>query len=74
MVKLKKIVGIDVSKLTIDVYDGKKSYQFKNSIKTHGSAKTGRLVLLQEYSPSRALCDFGVTLPTRPTKTRREDA
>ena len=32
MVKLKKIVGIDVSKLTIDVYDGKKSYQFKNSI------------------------------------------
>lgn len=30
--KVKKIVGIDVSKLTIDVYDGKKSYQFKNTI------------------------------------------
>jgi len=30
--KLKKIVGIDVSKLTIDVYDGKKNYQFKNNI------------------------------------------
>lgn len=33
MVKVKKIVGIDVSKLTIDVYDGQKSYQFKNNIK-----------------------------------------
>jgi len=33
MVKVKKIVGIDVSKLTIDVYDGEKSYQFKNNIK-----------------------------------------
>lgn len=30
--KLKKIIGIDVSKLTVDVYDGKKSYQFKNNI------------------------------------------
>lgn len=29
--KLKKIVGIDVSKLTIDVYDGKKNYHFKNN-------------------------------------------
>src|SRR3972149_1253311 len=28
---VKKIVGIDVSKLTIDVYDGKKNYQFKNN-------------------------------------------
>jgi transposase len=33
MIKLKNIVGIDVSKLTIDVYDGEKSYQFKNHIK-----------------------------------------
>jgi transposase len=32
MVKVKKIVGIDVSKLTIDVYDGQKSYQFKNNV------------------------------------------
>lgn len=32
MVKIKNIVGIDVSKLTIDVYDGLKSYQFKNTI------------------------------------------
>jgi len=29
--KVKKIVGIDVSKLTIDVYDGEKNYQFKNN-------------------------------------------
>ena len=29
--KIKKIVGIDVSKLTIDVYDGKKNYHFKNN-------------------------------------------
>jgi len=27
---VKKIVGIDVSKLTFDVYDGNKNYQFKN--------------------------------------------
>lgn len=33
MVKVKKIIGIDVSKLTLDVYDGEKSYQFKNTIK-----------------------------------------
>jgi transposase len=32
MIKVKKIVGIDVSKLTIDVYDGVKSHQFKNNI------------------------------------------
>jgi len=29
--KIKKIVGIDVSKLTIDVYDGKNNYYFKNN-------------------------------------------
>ena len=32
IVKVKKIIGIDVSKLTLDVYDGKKSYQFTNNI------------------------------------------
>jgi transposase len=32
MVKLKNIVGIDVSKLTVDVYNGQKSYQFKNNV------------------------------------------
>lgn len=31
--KVIKIVGIDVSKLTIDVYDGKKSYQFSNDLR-----------------------------------------
>lgn len=30
-VKAKKIIGIDVSKLTLDVYDGEKSYQFMNN-------------------------------------------
>lgn len=30
-VKLKKIIGIDVSKLTFDVYDGERYYQFKNN-------------------------------------------
>ena len=29
--KVKKIIGIDVSKLTLDVYDGKKYYRFSNN-------------------------------------------
>jgi transposase len=32
MVIVKNIVGIDVSKLNIDVYDGQKSYPFKNNV------------------------------------------
>lgn len=31
-IKVRKIVGIDVSKLTIDVYDGDKSYQLSNDL------------------------------------------
>ena len=32
MIKVKKIIGIDVSKLTIDVYDGAKNYHFTNNV------------------------------------------
>jgi len=48
--KVKKIIGIDVSKLTIDVYDGKKSYQFKNNIK-------GFKQLLKKTSGHWSLCN-----------------
>ena len=30
---MKNYIGIDISKATIDVYDGKKSYKFENNEK-----------------------------------------